>query len=234
VGQSKNSVEQASANATEALKMKIRRLIAEATRGDYEVRHMIISMLAYQNRFRAALELFDFDQLEQLWMVLNTSRHRQATVFVAGNGGSATTATHIANDWMLGTGIINPPLRVICLTDNSAALTATGNDQTFERIFVRQLEHLARPGDLLVGISASGNSENLAVSFDYARKIGVNTVGITGFDGGTLAKMADLSIHVATDIGDYGVAEDIHLLIGHAVKELLMSRNSSSEISRDG
>jgi D-sedoheptulose 7-phosphate isomerase len=149
-------------------------------------------------------------------------RRSGSTVFIAGNGGSASTASHISLDWMLGPNLVNPPLRVISLVDSTASITATGNDIAFLDIFSRPLRALAQEGDLLVVVSASGNSPNLVSLVETARDKGVRVAAITGFDGGRLAKAADLSIHVATEIGDYGVAEDIHLMIGHMVKEALL------------
>ena len=93
----------------------------------------------------------------------------------------------------------------------------------FEEVFSRQLNSLGSAGDLLLVISASGNSPNLLKLVDDAKTIGVEVVALTGFDGGRLAQIADLSVHVSTAMGDYGVAEDLHLMIGHIVKEALIN-----------
>lgn len=154
--------------------------------------------------------------------LLQRIRKSGSTVFIAGNGGSASTAEHISLDWMLGTGLSSPPLRVVSLSESSASITATGNDFAFDAIFSRQLQSLAVEGDLLVVISASGNSANLVGLVEEARGMGVQIVAITGFDGGQLAQLAELSVHVPTAVGDYGVAEDLHLMIGHIVKEVLI------------
>jgi D-sedoheptulose 7-phosphate isomerase len=149
-------------------------------------------------------------------------RHRGGTVFIAGNGGSTSTASHYVVDWMLGTGIVNPPLPVIALADNLSGVTATGNDIDFDSIFSRPLSTLGKKGDLLVVVSASGNSPNLLSAVNQARSSGISIAAITGFDGGALKKIVDVAIHVPTAIGDYGVAEDIHLMVGHMVKEALI------------
>lgn len=171
-----------------------------------------------------ALEAFDFLPLEELFEFLGEVRESRATVFVIGNGGSASTASHFANDWMLGTEIARPPLRVLSLTDNVPALTSTGNDQSFSRVFTRQLEFLSESSDLLIAISASGNSPNILDAISFAKSIGMKSVGLTGFNGGQLSKVVDLSVHVPTQLGDYGVVEDVHLAIGHVMKELLIER----------
>jgi D-sedoheptulose 7-phosphate isomerase len=177
---------------------------------------------AYIKRVTLTLEKINLFPILELVNELMSVRRSGSTVFIAGNGGSASTASHISLDWMLGTNLVNPPLRVISLVDSTASITATGNDIAFLDIFSRPLRALAQEGDLLVVVSASGNSPNLVSLVETARDKGVRVAAITGFDGGRLAKAADLSIHVATEIGDYGVAEDIHLMIGHMVKEALL------------
>lgn len=177
----------------------------------------------YMARIRQSLQALDTKQIANLVLALRAVRQAGSTTFIAGNGGSASTADHISLDWMLGTGLSNPPLRVVSLAQSAASMTATGNDIAFEDVFSRQLKSLARTGDLLVVISASGNSPNLLKLVDDAKKIGVQVIAMTGFDGGRLAQIADLSVHVPTAMGDYGVAEDLHLMIGHIVKEALIA-----------
>jgi D-sedoheptulose 7-phosphate isomerase len=157
------------------------------------------------------------DALEEL-------RHKSGTVFIAGNGGSSSTASHFAVDWGVGLGISQHPLRTISISESAASITATGNDQSFTRVFARQLECFGSPGDLLVLISASGNSQNLIETAETARSMGIKIASITGFDGGLLKTSSDISIHVETAILDYGVAEDLHLMIGHVIKESLRAR----------
>jgi len=180
----------------------------------------------YQERMTSALAGFNFGQIESFVAKLFDIRNEGSTVFVAGNGGSASTASHYAVDWMLGTALVNPSLRVIALTESAASITATGNDQGFDRIFQRQLEHLGQARDLLVVVSASGNSPNLVALVRFAQSVGIVAVAITGFDGGALKQLADVSLHVETAAGDYGIAEDLHLMIGHVVKEALIAGGS--------
>jgi len=182
---------------------------------------------AYFARIVRAINSIDQTRIIELVAILSALRRAESTVFIAGNGGSASTAEHIALDWMLGTGLSNPPLRVVSLAQSSASITATGNDLTFQNVFGRQLKSLARNGDLLVVVSASGDSPNLLKPVEEAKTLGVQVVAMTGFEGGRLAQMADLSVHVPTGIGDYGVAEDLHLMIGHIVKEALIAGEKS-------
>lgn len=181
---------------------------------------------SYISRKIQTLKAFDSSQIASLVEVLVRVRESRSTIFIAGNGGSASTAEHIALDWMLGTELSNPPLRVISIAQSPASVTATGNDQSFDDVFSRQLKSLATRGDLLLVISASGNSPNLLKLAGLAKELEVQVVSMTGFDGGKLARVSDISIHMPTTIGDYGVAEDLHLMIGHIVKEALISEEN--------
>lgn len=178
---------------------------------------------SYRHRMSTSLESFEFATIVALVREIQLVREKGRTVFIAGNGGSAATANHLALDWMLGTKLTNPPLRVISLSESVASITATGNDLSFGDVFARQLEALSEEDDLLVIISASGNSPNLISLSEVAHRNGCRIATLTGFDGGKLAKIADVSVHVPTTDGDYGVSEDLHLMIGHIVKELLIS-----------
>ncbi len=150
------------------------------------------------------------------------ARERGATVYFIGNGGSAATASHFANDLSIGTNSYEKPFRVVSLGDNHAIMTALANDFGYEEVFVRQLRVLARPGDVVVGISASGNSENLLRAFAYCQSIAVHTVAITAFDGGKMKAMADSGIHVPTGLKEYGPAEDAHMVLDHLIGAYLM------------
>ena len=177
---------------------------------------------AYRSRLVKAIGGLDMQTLSDFVRMLLAVRRGGGTVFVAGNGGSTSTASHYVVDWMLGTGISNPPLPVIALADNLSGVTATGNDLDFDSIFSRPLSALGKRGDLLVVVSASGNSPNLLSAANQARSAGISIASLTGFDGGALKEIADVAVHVPTMMGDYGVAEDIHLMIGHMVKEALI------------
>lgn len=176
---------------------------------------------AYREECIAALNCVDLDAVESVSNALLEARDRGSHIFVVGNGGSAATASHMATDLMLGSGLVDPPLRVIALTDNQAIITATGNDVSFEQVFSRQLIHLAQRGDILIAVSASGNSPNVVACVDAAKKVALTTIAFTGFDGGRLAKMVDLLVHVPTRVGAYGPVEDVHLMVNHMITEHL-------------
>ncbi|GAB2182029.1 SIS domain-containing protein [Denitratisoma sp. agr-D3] len=154
--------------------------------------------------------------------ILLAARENGATVFFIGNGGSAATASHFANDLAYGTNEYQKPFRALSLTDNVPVLTAIGNDNGYEEVFVRQLKVLGRPGDVLVAISASGNSPNLLRTMEHAKAVGIKTVAVTAFDGGKMKQVADDGIHVPTGPKEYGPAEDAHMVLDHLVGAYLM------------
>jgi len=145
-------------------------------------------------------------------------------VFIAGNGGSAATAEHFAVDLGVGSHIRSAKnvINAISLSSNSAVLTALGNDVSIDSIFSKQLE-VMNPDirDLVFVISASGNSPNIVQLLEVARNLKVTTCALTGFDGGRARELVDISIHVRTLVGEYGIVEDIHLAICHAITEIL-------------
>ena len=145
--------------------------------------------------------------------LLLKSRDSGATTFFLGNGGSASTATHFVNDVSLGSRQFKKPFIAISLCDNQAVITAIANDDGYENIFSQQLQTLSRPGDTIVCISASGNSKNLIKAIEYAKENNLYVVGLTAFDGGYLKENCDLNIHVPTKIGEYGPAEDLHMVV---------------------
>ena len=154
---------------------------------------------------------------------------KRRTVFLCGNGGSGSNASHFCED--LGKGTLRREdfenerkqrLRVISLTDNTPYILAWGNDEGFDKVFVEQLKNLADPGDLLVAISGSGNSPNILRAVDWANRHGLQTVGCTGFSGGKLRTLARQCLHVPLD--DMGIVESIHLTAFHWVVDDLHRR----------
>ena len=177
---------------------------------------------AYLDYLTSVLKTIDAREIGQFIETLLDARVRGATIYFIGNGGSAATASHFANDIAIGTNSYEKPFRAVSLTDSNAIITAVGNDFGFEEIFVRQLRVLGRAGDVVVAISASGNSPNLIRAFDYAKSIGIKTVAITAFDGGKMKQIADEGVHVPTAPKEYGPAEDAHMVLDHLVGAYLM------------
>jgi D-sedoheptulose 7-phosphate isomerase len=177
---------------------------------------------AYIDYLKSVLERVDTQEIGRFVNTLLDARKRGATIFFIGNGGSAATASHFANDLSIGTNEYEQPFRALSLTDNVPIISAIGNDFGYEEIFVRQLRVLGTAGDVLVAISASGNSPNLLKAMDYSRQIGIKTVAITAFDGGKMTSQADEGIHVPTEMKEYGPAEDVHMVLDHLVGAYLM------------
>jgi D-sedoheptulose 7-phosphate isomerase len=155
-----------------------------------------------------------------LALAIEKVRLTGSTVYIAGNGGSASTASHFATDIGIGSQMRANPVRVISLCDNSAVITAISNDIEYSVVFEQQLRLLAQPGDLLIAISASGNSQNLVNVVSAANEMGISTYSMTGFDGGKLKEMTrGKNVHVESHVGAYGLVEDAHLAICHVVTE---------------
>ncbi len=150
---------------------------------------------------------------------LRRARDDGASVFVFGNGGSAATALHLANDLTMACAVGRPGLRVTCLSANLSLITAIANDFGYDQVFSRQLASLVRRGDVVIGISGSGNSPNCVNAFDCARRAGATCVGILGFDGGRMLAQSDVSVHVRCD--DYLVVEDVHMVVAHSLARAL-------------
>jgi D-sedoheptulose 7-phosphate isomerase len=148
--------------------------------------------------------------------VLQNARMQGNQVFIMGNGGSASTAAHFVCDLAKNTRRENVPhFRVIGLTDNIAIFSAYANDEGYESVFSQQLANLIRPGDVVIGISASGNSKNVINAVYEAKKHNAITIGFTGFDGGRLGQIVNINIHVQSNIIEH--VEDIHLVLEHMI-----------------
>jgi len=177
---------------------------------------------AYLEYVGTVLKNIDSGEVARFIQTVLDARERGATVFFIGNGGSAATASHFANDLAIGTGSYDKPFRALSLSDNQAVITAIANDFGYEDVFVRQLRVLGKQGDVVVAISASGNSPNLLSAFEYARGAGIKTVALTAFDGGRMKVVADEGVHVPTGAKEYGPAEDAHMVLDHLVGAYLM------------
>jgi len=161
-----------------------------------------------------AVQTLDLVAVDEALSRLADVHARDAAVFICGNGGSASAASHFATDLVKAT--MAPglrPLRASALGDNPALLTALANDLAYDRVFAEPLRAYARPGDLLVIISASGNSPNIVAAMEEAPTLGVATVALTGFSGGAARRLADIAIHVPVD--DYGIVESVHAVATH-------------------
>jgi D-sedoheptulose 7-phosphate isomerase len=177
----------------------------------------------YLQRLHTAVDQLPTDRLAQLGEMLYRAYENEKQVFTLGNGGSASTASHMAADIAKNT--IAPHMRrfrVLSLNDNTALLTGLANDLGYENVFREQLQNLIRPGDLLIAISGSGDSPNVVNALRYAREQCAEIVGILGFDGGEAAGLADVAIVVPSD--HYGIVEDVHLIINHIIVDYFQTK----------
>lgn len=169
----------------------------------------------YKDKVINALNLFRFD--ENILRILEDSIKKNQKIFVAGNGGSAAIALHYVCDLSKGANkdweTNNNRFRAISLCSNIGYMTAIANDTKYSLVFKEQLVNLASPNDILILISASGNSQNIIEAAYYAKKQGLVVIGITGFNGGRLKEIADYSAHIGLD--SYEVCEDVHSIFGH-------------------
>ena len=167
----------------------------------------------YFDYLKVLIDKLSIENVSKFIELILETRENNKTIFFIGNGGSASTASHFVNDISLGSRQFEKPFRAISLCDNQAVITAIGNDDGYENIFLQQLQTQAKAGDVLVAISASGNSPNIIKAINWAKDNDLTTVGLSAFDGGMLAKLSNLNIHVPTIIGEYGPAEDLHMVI---------------------
>lgn len=176
----------------------------------------------YAEYFGGLLKALDSKAIGSVIEILLRAREQGKRIFFIGNGGSAATASHFANDVAIGTRCGDKPFRAVSLTDNSAIITAIANDDGYDHIFVKQLEVLMEPGDVVVAISASGDSPNVVKAVEFANSVGGTTVGLTGFDGGKLKRICTSVVHIGTDRGEYGPVEAMHAVLVHLIGNYLL------------
>lgn len=179
---------------------------------------------AYINELASALRAIPVSDIDAVRQTLESAFAEGRTVFVAGNGGSAATASHMACDFQKTTLAkehhrISRRIRCIALSDNMPLITAWGNDVHYDEIFGQQLRNLANPGDVLLVITASGNSPNILNALQAASELGVKTVGFLGFEGGKAQSICDQCVVVRS--ADYGIIEDGHSVLMHMVTAAL-------------
>jgi len=177
---------------------------------------MLDNIKSYHTDFAQIFADFDLESLSKAARLVADHYAADKQIFTAGNGGSAATAIHFAADF--GKNVAGPNdkhPRIMSLCCNTAALTALGNDCGYENTFSFQLRSLMNPGDLVVLVSASGNSPNIVEAAKVAKAGGASVIGLSGFSGGKLKELADVSIHVPCDV--YELVEDAHSFFCHAI-----------------
>lgn len=176
----------------------------------------------YKQLILAATENFDFGQIEPAVRLVRETWHADRQIFTIGNGGSAAVAVHMAADFSKNVAKPGEKFpRIMTLCANSSSLTALGNDCGYEETFSGQLRNFMNAGDLVIAISSSGNSPNIVRGVEFAQAAGGKVIGMSGFNGGKLKQLADISLHVPVDI--YEVVEDMHSIFCHAIIHAIKS-----------
>ncbi|MFH1190089.1 MAG: SIS domain-containing protein [Candidatus Omnitrophota bacterium] len=172
----------------------------------------------YRDRISALISRLDDEAVNDIIECFHRARENHSTIFFVGNGGSAATASHFAQDLAeIGRKAGVRGFRAVSLTDNMSRITALANDYGYDTIFSAQVAELFKKGDVIVAISASGNSPNVIKAVECAKKLGGTAIGLVGFDGGKLARICDHTVHIETDRGEYGPVEDIHMMLDHMI-----------------
>ena len=169
---------------------------------------------------RGLQEYLNRESINTIMNVLEDARKEGRKIFICGNGGSAATASHYCCDFNKGVSeTLEKKYNMECLNDNIPGLMAVANDIGYEEIFRYPLRNKMKKGDLLIGISGSGNSENVIYAMNYAKSTGGKTIAIVGFHGGRMKEIADYSIHIEVD--NMQIAEDIHMIVDHLMMYVL-------------
>lgn len=170
----------------------------------------------YKSKLVRTLETVDLAAVARATAILAEARDKNRHIFVCGNGGSASTASHFVTDMVKGASYKRDArFRIMALTDSMPTITAYSNDVGYDCVFAEQLKNFANSGDILIAISGSGNSPNVVCAAEYANSIGCETIGLTGRDGGQLGRVVNLDIRVAES--HMGRIEDGHLMICHMI-----------------
>jgi len=186
----------------------------------------------YYNYLHKLLHTIDIKEIVAFAEEMERTRRENKTVFFVGNGGSAATASHMANDF--GMDILKKtggdlPFRAMALTDNAAVMLAIANDDGYESLFVNQLCVHYRVGDSLVAISVSGNSPNVVAAAEWVKARGGKVISLVGFDGGKLKDISDVMIHAKSEKGEYGPVEDVHMIMDHLIANWLQYKVLSEQ-----
>ena len=177
----------------------------------------------YLHLVKDTIDKLDETQIEKAIEAFMRVYHSGNTIYVFGNGGSAATATHAAGDFIKGASFgLEKRFKMISLVDNLPALMAIANDISYDDIFIEQLKNFLQAGDLVIGISGSGNSKNVVKAMEFAKQKGVQTIAFCGFKGGAISRIGDIVVHSVAP--DMEVAEDIHMMVFNVIKKEVMRR----------
>jgi len=183
----------------------------------------------YRNRLSDALASIDIGAVSQVIAALAEARRNDRHIFVCGNGGSASTASHFVCDMVKGASFNRESrFRIMALTDSLPTITAYSNDVSYDCVFVEQLKNFAGPGDVVMAISGSGNSPNVVNAVEYGNSMGCTTIALTGRDGGKLGPLAKIQVHVPEP--HMGRIEDGHMIVCHMIAYCFMEQPAAAAV----
>ena len=168
------------------------------------------------------IQTIDTDVIEEIIQSFMEVYQQGNCIYIFGNGGSGTTASHMAGDFIKGVSYgLDKKFKMICLNDNFTTMTAYANDLSYDSVFVEPLKNFLQAGDIVVGLSGSGNSKNIVLALEYAKNKGVKVIGFCGYSGGEVKRISDLSVHIPIDSME--IAEDLHLSVLHMIKNQIIA-----------
>ncbi len=186
-------------------------------------------ILIYLNRLQETIKRLNREEINKFINMLLDARDADKQIFIMGNGGSASTASHFCCDFNKGSSYgFNKRFKFICLNDNVPGMMAYANDVSYDDIFVEQLKNFFNPGDYVIGISGSGNSKNVLKAIEYANANGGVTIGLTGFNGGKLKQMCAHSVNMNVD--DMQISEDLHMMVDHLSMKVITNQMINDNI----
>lgn len=186
-------------------------------------------ILIYLNRLQETIKRLDKEEINKFINMLLDARDADKQIFIMGNGGSASTASHFCCDFNKGSSYgFNKRFKFICLNDNVPGMMAYANDVSYDDVFVEQLKNFFNPGDYVIGISGSGNSKNVLKAIEYANTNGGITIGLTGFNGGKLKQMCTHSVNMNVD--DMQISEDLHMMMDHLSMKVITNQMINDNI----
>lgn len=185
---------------------------------------MLNAMENYFSELKTVIDNLDRNEIETFINVMLNARNNGKNIYIMGNGGSGATASHFCCDFNKGMSYTkDKKFKMICLNDNVSTMLAYSNDVGYDFVFVEQLKNFVKEGDIVIGISGSGNSKNVLNAIDYANKKGAITIGLTGYNGGVLKQITKYSVNANVD--NMQITEDIHMMICHMIYDILINQD---------
>ncbi len=175
----------------------------------------------YITALQEMISKIDIQVIEESVNILLEAYEKGNCIYIFGNGGSGTTASHMTGDFIKGVSYgLEKKFKMICLNDNYTTMTAFANDVSYDLVFVEPLKNFLQDGDVVMGLSGSGNSKNVVLALEYAFQKNTKIIGFSGYSGGKVKELADVSIHIPIDSME--ISEDLHLSILHMIKNRII------------